>query len=402
MKSLSLNSVFLLLCCIVGIRTTPLAAQNKNTLAAQAARKMQEARIDSMKTLFTALPKDSAIARANLLHKISLSYKSVNRDSALACLKQAHNLLTGLPLSQTTANITYQLAQTYFNDGNLVDALTHCEQALGQYTTLNLPHRIGNTHNTMAACYAYQGKATEAISHFRLTLSFWDSVAYMEDYASVLGNIGAVYAQMLGNNALAVQYFERCLKMLEKDTKTNPSEALGIAYMNIGSAMLNLKHNDDAKGYYAKALITYRSMNLPMEVARTSLLLSGLYTGDKQPEKAEQLYNDAASAIASLSPDYSLRVSQLLTEGALRRAQKRPKEAIEAHAKALAIAEQNGDLQLQADCLGEYALTYRSTYHWMKAKEYKRRAQALINQMNAPDVQENVEEIEHPAPKAKQ
>lgn len=397
--SLSANIIGILGFCIVA---TPAFAQNKNTAAALASRQVQEAKIDSMRNQMAKLPADSAVARANYLHKISLAYKIFNRDSAMACLMRANTLLEKQPLSQTKANIVYQLAQTNLNNGNMADAISYCEKALGLYTALNLPHRIGNTHNTMAACYAYQGKAPEAIAHFRATLTFWDSVKYAEDYASVLGNIGAVYAQMLEDNASSINYFTRGMKILEADNKTNPSEALGIAYMNIGSAMLNEKRMEEAKGYYAKALVTYRALNMPMDVARTSLLLSGLYAGEKQPEKAEQLFKDANAALTSLEPDYALQATIVLTEGSLRRAQHRYKDALAAHARGLAFAQQNGDIQLQASYLEEYEITYKKKGNFIKSRKYHRQAAALNAQMQNSDVQEQVDEMEKPAPRSNQ
>ena len=194
-------------------------------------------------------------------------------------------------------------------------------------------------------------------------------------------NLGNIYADK-GNNPLALQYYNKALKLAEsaKDTKNT-------AYIqkNIGTLYVSWKQFDNALDYYHRAQKTARIIQDEILVADCYNNIGIIYEQQEKLDKALDVYDKALVIYekAGLKEGIAMTESNLAIVYKL---QKKYELSLEHNKKALQVSEEINDKWSTASILNNIGNLYREMGDYPQAIDYTSRGLELAKEMNAQEI----------------
>ncbi|HEY3405901.1 MAG TPA: tetratricopeptide repeat protein [Ohtaekwangia sp.] len=181
-----------------------------------------------------------------------------NYSKALALYQQASLEAEKIRDTTTLIAINGNMGSIYYYQGNHENGLTYYKKALSFLDTANAladPRRLlqrANVLNNIGILYEEAMKYDEAMKYYQEALSLGRKVHDDEVTATVLNNIGELYADEGSNLDVALQY---CLQALDLRKQNKDRVGLARSNLNLGQFYYRNKHDPKAAEPYFKEAI---------------------------------------------------------------------------------------------------------------------------------------------------
>jgi tetratricopeptide (TPR) repeat protein len=144
----------------------------------------------------------------------------------------------------------FQIASTYYDHGDIVNAFDYSQQALIIYKEQNLIKRASDVLSNMGVMFLEKGNYDKALEYLKMSLSVADSTLKNSDLGRILGMIGSTYCSK-GDYTKAVEY---ALNGLRYSEATGDKGVILIDYNNIADLYKRAENYKKAIEFYQKSL----------------------------------------------------------------------------------------------------------------------------------------------------
>jgi two-component system, NarL family, sensor kinase len=231
-KAFVKSSYFLNVLLVFGLLqyTTAIKANSKADELKKLQQKLKEAISDT--------------ARITTLIDISWYYLYINTDSALTYAKNAYKL-SKLPTN--IINSASALGVTYSKKGDFENSVKYNLEAFHYAQKIHDKGNYSCLLNDIGSNYFMLDDLEKALKYFTSALEFSHD---LETTYVALFNLGQIYA-VKGNFTEAYGYFEKALKVAEKENKT---KRIALIYNRIGELFLDKKNYPKSLYYFDRSL----------------------------------------------------------------------------------------------------------------------------------------------------
>jgi tetratricopeptide (TPR) repeat protein len=322
---------------------------------------------------------DDRGAQAGAWHHLGIAqFMSKQYAEALASHQKALALEQSLGRKSEQARVLASLALTYETLKQPKQALVHYQQALALYEALNERGEVAATLDTLGNFHYDQGDYHKALEQLQRSLSYL-ATTESQTFANRSLKAGRV-AYELGNDALALQHYQRALTSFEKLND----------HANRGYTLHTLANLFYAQGDLGRALLYYQQSLQAAEQAKSS---SGMGSALQGIGLVHSLNGNFALALPAYDRNLSLSrtandPAQLATAlqkvAATRFSLGEYQTALELYSEALQVREASGDQFEIARALLDVGITHVSLSQFTEALAFEERSRALFAQLNQP------------------
>jgi class 3 adenylate cyclase/tetratricopeptide (TPR) repeat protein len=199
-----------------------------------------------------ALPAKAPVLRARIAVSRSVALLRLGRyDDAV---KWGREGLTRSRRARDERQLAYaldMLAIPYSILGNLQKAVELRQEAVRLYEELGDLRGLMAAHNNLGSSFQLMGDFDAALENYEDALSEADEIGNFIESAVVHNNIGEVLLNQ-GQPDVAVEHLEKTVTAIER--WGGPTDAAGLAYLNLSRAMVQLDDTEAARKYLDKGL----------------------------------------------------------------------------------------------------------------------------------------------------
>ena len=230
-----------------------------------------------------------------------------------------------------------QRAFTLMRFGKYDEGIELCQVALQDLEGLSdVEKDIGNSYNTIGACYRFKGDYERALEYYMTSLEITEKTGHIYTLASTLNNIGIIYHDR-GDLDKALEFYNKCLELdrkignqyglastynntalilhdqgkLDKALKyqkkglkirerIGDQDGIATSHINIGMLMHDMGNFQEAAMRFQKSIDIFRTMGSKDGVVDGLLGLAETYISDKQVEKAAPILAEAESTASEI------------------------------------------------------------------------------------------------------
>jgi len=155
----------------------------------------------------------------------------------------------------------------YQQDGELSQAMSFYQKALGIYEKIGDERGAAHAHNNVGSIYHRRGKYVKALENYQVALNYYDSNHIIHPLITTLTNIASAYIT-IGLIDEAKEYNQRALNLAEKNGFKGK---LATSLVNMGVISSNRHKLVEAKQYYTRALNVYKELDNQRGIANCLL-----------------------------------------------------------------------------------------------------------------------------------
>ena len=224
----------------------------------------------------------------------------LHRDRvALACMRQAVELLAQLDRAQEQIAALTNLGSVYAGLERLGDALDAYTEAIDMAERDKLSHLVGMVYYTRANCYATLEMWPQAEYDYRRSLAIAEETDDTRIEAAVYPNLGEIYCRW-GRPADAVELLRSSLVSARQ---RGDIETEIMTLNNLGLAYRASSQDQDALDSFHNALTLSRQYYQKRKESNVLIDLGNHYLEGNQPEKAKKYYEQALIAARAAEDD---------------------------------------------------------------------------------------------------
>jgi len=190
------------------------------------------------------------------------------QDLALACFKEAHEILAGDPAGQS--DFEMKLALTYAANGDNFEAVEHSLRALKIFKQLDDVVKEASCLFTLGSIYYEAGEVRQAVEAFEQCLVLRRKTRDKIGLAEALNKLGLTYCD-IGYDLRAIDYFEQSLVICEDSADFYGQ---GVCLMHLGNVFKMQKDSKLAIDFFERCLAVRQKVRKPPPLS-PSLLAPG-------------------------------------------------------------------------------------------------------------------------------
>ncbi len=219
-----------------------------------------------------------------LKHFIQLSnkYTQENNDSALTYAKKAFHLANNISDEKGKTAALYQIGISYFNSGNVPEALKHHNQSLIIAKLIDYNLYIAQNYKQIGALYSYEKDYKIALNYQYKALTIFQSIADTSNLAKIYNHI-AVYHRELAAYDSSMFYLNLAAKI---NNRLNNHQSLSFNYNNMANLFLVDKDYDKAEKHHLKSLAIRKKYGLKQDLLQSHNSLGNLFYSTEKYNKA--------------------------------------------------------------------------------------------------------------------
>lgn len=308
----------------------------------------QAGEIDSLKVYIRNLPDDTV--KVDQILKLSSAYFGTAPEKAILEAEAAEKLARRIAYRKGVAYALKNVGIAYYYQGDYVEALSSWQNSLSVFDSINDRIGVANIQSNIGAIYYNEGDYSHALDYYLKSLKTSEEIKDTLRIVTALTNIGAVYIDKKVTHDKALEY---SLKALELSEITGESDVIANSCVNIGEVYL--ERGDDAKAleYFERSLKVMEGTDGTIHVM---ISISKVYTKRKEYEKA-LLTLDTALQIADQLNAKPNKALALVEKGKIYYDQKKFDEAIKMFRQAVVIAKEVNSIK---DLQKAYSTMHRS------------------------------------------
>lgn len=269
-----------------------------------------------------------------------------------------------------------ELAGTYQNLGQLGQAISFLNQALGIDQEIGYREGEGKDLNLLGGVYQDAGQIDRAIEFNERSLAVHRESGYRMGEATALTDLGYAYRD-LGEIERAIGLFEHALK-ISQEIGDRQSEGTDLTYL--GRAYYDLGQMEQAIEFYQRALEIDREIGYRQGEGADLTDLGSAYQDLGQVQQAIALYEQALK----IDREIGYRRGEAVDLNVLARAYHdlgQIERAIDSYEQALEIHRGIGHRQGEGGDLDSLGLAYRDLGQFDQAIEFHRRALGVFREI---------------------
>jgi len=190
-------------------------------------------------------------------------------------------------------------------------------------------------------------------------------------------NILGVISMDEGKNAIAIEYYLKCLSLCED---LGNKKGAASAWYNMGIVHKGLGENKEALEYYLKSLKVRTQIKDHQGEANSLNAIGGIYFDEKKFDQALDYYQKGLIKNQAINSKRGISNS-LSNIGNIYTYRKDFAKALAYYEEALMVAQTSGDLQGISGALNNICLVYKETGDVKKSIQYGKRALDLAREM---------------------
>lgn len=230
----------------------------------------------------------------------------------------------------------------YYTTGNLPNAERMLNRILNSDHLIEEPQLIA-VYNNLGVVNQMLGKYEQALDFYtKAELLGYDKNEYIKDLAAIYSNKGNIF-NIKKSFDQAVGYFEKSIRVYSSLDLSDRDILLSLssAYLNIGITVLAGKNYTKALAYLNKSLDIKEKYKLP-GTELVYLNIAKAYSGWGYHDKAEEYFKKSIERFIRLYNENHYRLAEVYFDyGIFLNSEKRYKEELTAHKKALSICREN-------------------------------------------------------------
>ncbi|MBC7865004.1 MAG: tetratricopeptide repeat protein [Bacteroidia bacterium] len=355
----------------------------------------QSKKIDSLRSVLKNTKQDTV--QVKTMNALAWEFKNIKPDTSIVIGNEALKLSTKLLWTKGIAKTEQQLGWFTFLLGDYGGAITHYEKSVMQWEKLSASadksqsfagkKGKASTIGNIGVVYKNQGMHEKALDSYFATLKIAEELGDKSLIANCITSIGVVYKEQ-GNYSKALTFHFKALQQAES---SNLLQIKANNLCNIGNIYCDQAEFTKALDYYTKAVKSGEENGNKTGIARNlsnmgnvSLLQgdSALKMGNnnfanekKYPEALN--YFTKALVIADELHDLQVQAGSLVNIGGIYGKQGNHSKALENFIKGLAVLRQMKNKSNIASTLGNIATLYTETKKFAEAKKYLDEALSL-------------------------
>ncbi|MFC2117596.1 adenylate/guanylate cyclase domain-containing protein [Bacteroidota bacterium] len=301
----------------------------------------QVSRVDSLISVIPNIHEDTV--KVNILLELSASLAASDSTEAIRYANEAIVLGNKLDFQKGIAYAYKNIGLTYYFVGNYIDAANNWQQALDIFRSIEHKQGEANILNNLGAINNNEGDDSKALELYLESLDVSEEIGdkvriytalqnigliygkkdatfdkaleyYFRalpiseelddhyDIGHITGNIGEIYFK-LGNDTLALDYFERCLEAFKQD----PNGNIPFAMTYIGKVHSKRGNFDLAIQQQMEAFRIAEKTAAKVGMAQACLGLADTYVRKKDIKAAVSAFNQAKIIAEKIGLDYELQ-----------------------------------------------------------------------------------------------
>ena len=219
----------------------------------------------------------------------------------------------------------------------------------------------------------------QAIEVYKNALLILENLNKRETQAVVLGNIGYIYSNYIGEKQQALDYYEQAL-FIQREVNNRVGEAATLN--NIGSVYNSIGEKQKALDYFEQAVSIQREVNDRAGEANTLNNIGGLYYSIGEKQKVLDYYEQALSIQREVN-DRAGEATALNNLGSVYNFIGEKQKALDYFEQALSIRREVNDRAGEAATLNNIGLVYSSVGEKQKALDYFEQALSIRREVNS-------------------
>ena len=270
------------------------------------------------------------------------------------------------------------------------DAVTQYEAALALWTDLADQPRKADTLSSLGRTYYDLGDLNQALEFWNRELTVRQALGHPDDEGNVLGSIASVYSR-LGDRQKALEYFSQSV---EKLRAAGDKASEGTALSSIGNTYFGLGQVRKALEYYEQALPLERGVGSPSAEGATLGNMGIAYSALGQPQKALD-YSRQALQLALAAGDLDGQAATLTSIASLYWQLGDWDHALENQKSAVELTKKSGNHTFEAMILNNMGTTYRGLGDLDSALKCHEQALPILHDVGLPNEATALQNIGH-------
>ncbi len=180
-------------------------------------------------------------------------------DSSLKYLEQAQRRFRELEDDAGSAMNLHNFGVHCAHTGEWYLALKYYQKSAQMMKQLRDFHGLALTSNSVGNVYADKGEWDRALKFYRQALRMYERIGDIHGLALTYNNLGTFYVNT-GEWDLAIEHYEESAR---RKKQLGDIHGLATTWSNIGYTYLDTGRVEDAKPYFANAILTFARMGSP-------------------------------------------------------------------------------------------------------------------------------------------
>lgn len=324
------------------------------------------------------LEQSEGVGRCNILLELAGNLNETDPSQARKWASEALKIATDKGNLNLQAKAVFQIAETYLNEGDNVEALGYYLRAEGAFSQCKDSFGLAQALDRGGLIYRIMGDYGSALEMHLKANAIFKELDSLNECARSMINTGVAYRN-LDHPALAMKYYQEALQLCKLPSGAN---VYADGLISIGNIYWYDGKSDEALRYYNQALNLVDSLKL------TSFNKSGLFNniGNAYRQKGDystaQDFYQRSYRISSSIGDKNMMAVTTKNLGITWRLMKKYSQAIEKLSKAGKLADSIRLAAVRKETLEELSNTYSDLGNYRKALEYYRQFADLREELN--------------------
>ncbi len=289
----------------------------------------QDKQIDSLTSVISALPADSAKVESMLT--LTQLYFGTDPEKAISIGYKAEKLGRKIHYLKGAAYALKYVGIAYYYQGNYIESLGAWQKSLAVFDSINDKVGMANIQSNIGAIYYNEGDYSSALDYYLKSLKTAEEIKDTLRIVTALTNIGAVYNDNPSTHDKALGYSLRALRLSEA---IGEMDAVATTSVNIGEIYLFRKQNAQALKYFQKSLDAMQGTD---GTVYTMVSIAKVYTNQGQYDKALQYLDDALIMADQLNAIPN-KAHAIIAKAEIYRLQKKNNQAIKLFKEGATLA----------------------------------------------------------------
>lgn len=352
----------------------------------------QGLKIDSLKKALPRQKQDTL--RVKILDELSIAYRYVKPDSAIAFARNALTLAEKISYKKGVAVSLNFVGTAFFFKGDYPKAQELQKKALAYSQLHHLDVQEANILNSLALAYQNQGDYYQALNSYLDALEIDEKIKDTFGRVKVLSNIGLLWkAQEHYDNA--IKYYKLGLALSDS---VKDSRSLKIvkasAFNNLGIVFTEQKKYAEALDYYSKSLSLNIQLGSKLYAANCKCNIGFCYLRMGQLIEAEKYLLEALNQLVSFQSNsiFALSKNNLAEVYLL---QHKPHQALNLLKESLELSTKYGKKDVKLMNYENLASAYKELGQPVMAYNYLAKAYQLADSLKNSDLSKRITDLQN-------
>ena len=337
--------------------------------------------------------------KVKTINALVKAYGGIAPDSSLFYAQQALELSKKIKWKKGIADSWHNLGYSNYLLSNHDEALKSWNKSIELKKEIDDQKGIASSLGNIGLVYWVRSEDSTAMAYFTEAINIHEKLGAKKEMSLNIGNIGLIYWNQ-GNYSKALEYYFKALRLGEELKDDN---VIAINTGNIGIIYQELAEYDKALTYFEKGITINEKLNDQSGVAINLVNIGTVYNSQKKYNKAYDIFQKSLlisekighkNLIASNCSNLAIILKEFAISDTTKPRVRDSlfKESLQLDLRALAIAEEIGDINGKATYYANLGVLYFHMNNIQMAEKYLTDAAKIASEIGALDLTSTIEE----------